>query len=155
MAGHIYKLCAKHTSNSGFDRAFMPCSGYFNALPNNEQGTKHRGLTYCAKQTVREICKATYSASQTRLRIYLTVSITVVQSIETPKPPKNTPNHQKHLKLPPNPNHYHIYSQYHIMRDIFRTLMAFSRVGALGLVLTLCNNTYRDRAERPPASLKS
>ena len=29
VAGRIYKLCAKHTSNSGFDRTFMPCSGYY------------------------------------------------------------------------------------------------------------------------------
>ena len=68
VAGRIYKLCAKHTSNSGFDRTFMPCLGYFYALPNKERGTKYRGLTYSAKQTVREICRATYSASQTRLR---------------------------------------------------------------------------------------
>ena len=27
-AGRIYKLCANHTSNSGFDRTLMPCSGY-------------------------------------------------------------------------------------------------------------------------------
>ena len=27
VAGRIYKLCAKNTSNSGFDRTFMPCSG--------------------------------------------------------------------------------------------------------------------------------
>ena len=85
VAGRIYKLCAKHKSNSGFDRTFMPCSGLFYALPNNEQGIKYRRLTYSAKQTVREICRATYSASQTRLRIYLTASITVVQSIETPQ----------------------------------------------------------------------
>ena len=129
MAGRIYKLCAKHTSNSGFDRTFMPCSGYFYALSNNERGTKHRGLTYSAKQTVREICRATYSASQACLKIYLTVSITVVQYIETPQ---TTPNHPKHLKLPPNPNHYHIYWQYYIMRDIFRTLMSFSGVGGPG-----------------------
>ena len=29
VAGRIYKLCAKNTSNSGFDRTFMPCSGSF------------------------------------------------------------------------------------------------------------------------------
>ena len=74
MAGRIYKLCAKHTSNPGFDRTFMLCSGYFYALPNNERGTKYRGLTYSANQTVREICRATYSVSQTGLRIYLTRS---------------------------------------------------------------------------------
>ena len=126
VAGRIYKLPAKHTSNSGFDRTFKPCSGYFYALPNNERGTKYRGLTYSAKRTVREICRATYSASQTHLRIYLTVSITVVQSIETPKPPNNTP---KHLKLPPNPNHCHIYSRYHIMRDCLGHLWPFRGSG--------------------------
>ena len=41
----------------------------FYALPNNERGTKYRGLTYIAKQTVCEICRATYSARQTRLQI--------------------------------------------------------------------------------------
>ena len=29
MASHLYYVHAKHTSNSGFDRTFMPCSGYF------------------------------------------------------------------------------------------------------------------------------
>ena len=29
MAGRLYNVHAKHTSNSGFDRTFMPCSGYF------------------------------------------------------------------------------------------------------------------------------
>ena len=28
MAGCLYKHHSKHTSNSGFDRSFMPCSGY-------------------------------------------------------------------------------------------------------------------------------
>ena len=28
MAGRLYKLQSKHTSNSGFDQTFMPCSGY-------------------------------------------------------------------------------------------------------------------------------
>ena len=28
VAGRIYKHHSKHTSNSGFDRSFMPCSGY-------------------------------------------------------------------------------------------------------------------------------
>ena len=26
--GRLYKLQSKHTSNSGFDQTFMPCSGY-------------------------------------------------------------------------------------------------------------------------------
>ena len=28
MAGRLYKLQSKHTSNSGFDQTFIPCSGY-------------------------------------------------------------------------------------------------------------------------------
>ena len=28
VAGRLYKHQSKHTSNSGFDRSFMPCSGY-------------------------------------------------------------------------------------------------------------------------------
>ena len=27
MAGRLYELQSKHTSNSGFDQIFMPCSG--------------------------------------------------------------------------------------------------------------------------------
>ena len=90
----------------------------FYALPNNERGTKYCGLTYSAKQTVREICRATYSASQTLSRIYLTVSITVVQPIETPqttqkhpKPPKTLQTSAKPKLLP------YIYARYHIMHD--------------------------------------
>ena len=41
----------------------------FYSLPNNEWGTKYRGLTYSVKLTVREICRATYSARQARLQI--------------------------------------------------------------------------------------
>ena len=130
MAGRIYKLCAKHTSNSGFGRTLMPFSGYFYALPNNERGTKYCGLTYSAKQTVCEICRATYSASQTRLRIYLTVNITVVQSIETPQ---NTPKHPKPPKTPqtstkPNPLPYILAISHSWL---------FWGMGALGPVLAL------------------
>ena len=28
MAGRLYKLQSKHTSNSGLDQTFMPCSDY-------------------------------------------------------------------------------------------------------------------------------
>ena len=28
VAGRLYKHHSKHTSNSGFDRSIMPCSGY-------------------------------------------------------------------------------------------------------------------------------
>ena len=28
MASRLYKLQSKHTSNSGFDKTLMPCSGY-------------------------------------------------------------------------------------------------------------------------------
>ena len=41
----------------------------FYSLPNNEWGTKYRGLTYSAKLTVREICRTTYGARKARLLI--------------------------------------------------------------------------------------
>ena len=50
IAGRLYNVEVKRTSNSGFDRTFMPCSGYFYALPNNERGTKYLGWS----KTVRE-----------------------------------------------------------------------------------------------------
>ena len=74
--GRIYNLCASHTSNPGFDRTFMPCSGYFYAPPNNERSTKYRGLTYSAKQNCPWIYRATYSAKQTRLRIWFSLKET-------------------------------------------------------------------------------
>ena len=95
----------------------------------NERGTKYRGLTYSAKQTVREICWATYSASQTRLRIYLTVSITVVQSIETPQITEKQPKPPKTPQTSTKPKPLLYYLRYHIMLDFFRTLMAFSGGG--------------------------
>ena len=49
MADRLYNVHAKHTSKSGFDRTFMPCSSYFYLLSNNEWGTKYRGFTYSAK----------------------------------------------------------------------------------------------------------
>ena len=95
VAGLIYNLCANHTSNSGFDRTFMLCSGYFYALPNNQGGTKYSGLTYSAKQNCPWICKATYSGRQTRLWIW-SVSLTVVWSI------KRLKTSLKHPKPPPS-----------------------------------------------------
>ena len=44
MAGRLYNVHVKHTAYSGFDQTFMPCSGFFYSLPNNECGTKYRGL---------------------------------------------------------------------------------------------------------------
>ena len=133
----------------------MPCSGYFYALPNNEQGTKYCGLTYSAKQTVREICRATYSASQTLSRIYLTVSITVMQSIETPQTTQKHPKPPKTLQTSTKPKLLPYILAISYNARFFRTLTAFSGVGALGPVLALCKNTYSDRAKRPPAFLKS
>ena len=79
------------------------------ALPNNERGTKYCGLTYSVRQNCPWICRATYSAMQTRLRIW-SVSITIMRSIETPQ------TTQKHPKL-------HQKNYWHIMRGIFfRTL---------------------------------
>ena len=50
VAGRIYKLCAKNTSNSGLTEPLCRAQASFYALPNNERGTKYRGLTYSARQ---------------------------------------------------------------------------------------------------------
>ena len=50
LAGHIYKLCANHTSNSGLTEPLSRAQAIFYALPNNERGTKYRRFTYSAKQ---------------------------------------------------------------------------------------------------------
>ena len=42
MAGRLYKLHSKHTSNSGFDQTFMPSSGYI--LFAAEQGVGYQIL---------------------------------------------------------------------------------------------------------------
>ena len=41
--------------------ALCRAQAIFYSLPNNEWGTKYRGLTYSAKYTVREICSAASS----------------------------------------------------------------------------------------------
>ena len=38
MAGRLYKLQSKHTSNSGFDQTFMPCSGYILFAAEQREG---------------------------------------------------------------------------------------------------------------------
>ena len=48
-------------------KALCRSQAIFYSLPNNERGTKYRGLTYSARLTVREIFRATYSARQARL----------------------------------------------------------------------------------------
>ena len=63
----IYNLCANHTSTSGFDRIFMPCSGYF--LCSAEQRAGYQiswvNLQREAKLSVwgpaLALCKNTYS----------------------------------------------------------------------------------------------
>ena len=100
MASSLYNVHAKHTSNSGFDRTFMPCSGYFYALPNNEQSTKYRGLTSSAKQIFYKSVGLPIARGKLvyEFNFHLTVSITVVRSIETPpNHPKPPPNHPKPL----------------------------------------------------------
>ena len=77
----------------------------FYALQNNERGIKYRGLTYRAKQNCPWICRATFSARQTCLRIW-SVSITVVQSIETPQTTPKPPNHYR-TPHPHRVRHWH------------------------------------------------
>ena len=38
--GPLYNVHAKHTSNSGFDRTFMPCSGYFLCAAEQRAGNQ-------------------------------------------------------------------------------------------------------------------
>ena len=38
MAGRLYKLQSKHTSNSGFDQTFMTCLGYILFAPEQRVG---------------------------------------------------------------------------------------------------------------------
>ena len=100
--------------------------------------TTSTGWPTARSKPVEEICRATYSASQTRLRFnfHLTVSITIVRPIETPQ---TTPNfHQTQITT--------VYTSNIIYCAIFRILTAFSGVGALGPALALCKNTYSDRA---------
>ena len=91
MVCRLYNVHAKHTSNTGFDRTFMP---FFYSLPHNECDTHYRGLTYSVKQTVREsvglplergklVCEFNFHKVDVNLhcRLYtqLTVGIIVVR----------------------------------------------------------------------------
>ena len=38
MAGRLYKLQSKHTSNSGFDQTFIPSSGYISLADEQRVG---------------------------------------------------------------------------------------------------------------------
>ena len=49
MAGRLYKHHSKHTSNSGLTKPLCRANAIFYSLPNNEWGTKYRGLPYSAK----------------------------------------------------------------------------------------------------------
>ena len=69
MAGHLYKHYSKHTSNSGFDLTFMPCSCYILFAAEQRAGYQISWVDPQREVTVREICRATYSARQACLRI--------------------------------------------------------------------------------------
>ena len=60
---------SKHTSNSGFDRSFMPCSGYILFAAEQQVGYQISWVDLQREETVREICRATYRARQARLLI--------------------------------------------------------------------------------------
>ena len=97
------------------------------ALPNNERGTKYRGLTYSARQNCPWIYRATYI--QTRLRIW-SVSITVVRSIETPN--HQTPNHTRTPQTTPKYHKLHQTITVHVMREkklFYDTHVLFVGVG--------------------------
>ena len=69
MAGRLYKLQSKHTSNSGFDQTFMPCSGYILFAAEQRVGYQISWVDLQQEVNCREICRATYSARQASLRI--------------------------------------------------------------------------------------
>ena len=69
MAGRLYKLQSNTHQILVLTKPLCSTLAIFYSLPNNEGGTKYRGLTYSTKSTVREICRATNSARQARLRI--------------------------------------------------------------------------------------
>ena len=50
VAGRIYKLCAKIHQIQVLTEPLCRAQASFYALPNNERGTKYRGLTYSARQ---------------------------------------------------------------------------------------------------------
>ena len=50
VAGRIYKLCANHHQIQVLTEPLCLAQAILNALPNNERGTKYRGLTYSARQ---------------------------------------------------------------------------------------------------------
>ena len=153
VAGRIYNLCAITHQIQVLTEPLCRAQATFYALPKNEQGTV--GYPKARSKTVREsiargklVCEFDF---------HLTVSITVVRSIETPQ---TTPKlHQT------TQNHNGIYSQYHIMRDFLGHSLLLRLAGEEGacapnplpldLALALCKNTYSDRAKRPPAFLKS
>ena len=66
--GRSYKLQSKHTSNLGFDQTFMPCSDYILFAAEQRVGYQISWVAFSAKLIVREICRATFSARQTRLQ---------------------------------------------------------------------------------------
>ena len=47
---YIYTFFANHISNSGLTEPLFHAQAILYAVPNNEQGTKYRGLTYSARQ---------------------------------------------------------------------------------------------------------
>ena len=52
VAGRIYKLCANHHQIQVLTEPLCLAEAILNALPNNERGTKYRGLTYSASESV-------------------------------------------------------------------------------------------------------
>ena len=54
LAGRIYKLCANHHQIQVLTEPLCLAQAILNALPNNERGTKYRGLPTARGKNVRE-----------------------------------------------------------------------------------------------------
>ena len=68
--------------------ALCRAQAIFYSLPNNEWGTKYRGLTYSAKLTVREICMVSQRRRQFALSLINAISISFSKKLVKVKRPK-------------------------------------------------------------------
>ena len=145
VAGRIYNLCAITHQIQVSTEPLCRAQAVFMRCRTTSRVPNIVGLPTAPSKTVREsiargklVCEFDF---------HLTVSITVVRYIETPK---TTPSLHQTIK-----NHYRIYSQYHLMRDFFyghsRPLRWAGGGGhvppilsPLGLALVLCKNTYSE-----------
>ena len=135
MAGRLYNVHAKHTSNSDFNQTFMPCSGYFLCTAEQRAGYQISWVDLQREaKTVRESVGLPIVRGKLvcEFNFHFTVSITVVRSIETPQ---TTPIHPKLPQTstkPPQTITAYILATSFNARIFFRTLTASSWAGGGG-----------------------